>query len=72
MLMRTPFYEKHIVCGSKIVPFAEFEMPIQFRGVVHEVRRVRTTVGAFDVSHMGRTEVQGAGALDFIMDVPEF
>lgn len=69
MFKRTPFYEKHIEAGGKIVEFAGFEMPIQFRGIIHEVNRVRTTVGVFDVSHMGRIEVSGKGALEFVSKI---
>lgn len=63
-LQRTPFYEKHKQHGGKLVPFAGFEMPLQFKGIVKEHRAVREAVGLFDVSHMGEIEVCGPNALD--------
>ncbi len=66
-LKRTPLYKKHIEYGGKMVPFAGFEMPLHYKkGIVHEVIRVRTTVGMFDVSHMGEIEVSGTDALEFV------
>lgn len=52
-----------------MVPFAGWEMPVQYRGVVEEHRAVRTRVGLFDVSHMGEIEVSGTRALDFLQYV---
>jgi len=69
MLKRTPFYRKHVEAGGKIVPFAGFEMPIQYKGILHEVKRVRSTVGMFDVTHMGRIEIRGQGAVKFISEL---
>lgn len=66
MLKRTAFYNKHVDSGGKVVPFAGFEMPIQYKGITQEVKRVRGTVGVFDVAHMGRLEVRGPKGLDFI------
>jgi len=63
-LRRTPFHEKHEQLGGKLVPFAGFEMPLQFEGIVKEHRAVREAVGLFDVSHMGEIEVCGPNALD--------
>jgi aminomethyltransferase len=66
-LKRTPLYEEHKRLGGKIVPFAGFEMPIQYPlGILGEHQAVRTKAGLFDVSHMGEVEVRGAGALDFL------
>jgi aminomethyltransferase len=65
-LKRTPFHDAHIRLGAKIVEFAGFEMPIQYTGIVEEHRRVRTTVGVFDVSHMGEVAVRGRDALAFM------
>jgi len=61
-LKRTPFYARHVALGAKMVPFAGFEMPIQYEGIVAEHRGVRGGVGVFDVSHMGEIRLQGAGA----------
>lgn len=66
MLKKTPFYDMHVKHGGKIVPFAGFEMPVQFAGIVNEVKRVRNTVGVFDVSHMGEIEVRGDRAMEFV------
>lgn len=62
MLRRTPLFEAHKKAGARIVPFAGWEMPVQYTGVLPECRAVRERVGIFDVSHMGRVRVRGAGA----------
>lgn len=67
MVKKTSVYEEHLKYGAKIVEFADFLMPIQYEnGILNEVKRVRKTVGLFDVSHMGEVEIKGEGALDFI------
>ncbi len=66
MSRRTPFYPKHVAAQGRIVEFAGYELPVQFKGIVPEHKRVRTTVGVFDVSHMGRIEVRGPDALTWI------
>lgn len=63
---KTALYDVHHALGAKIVPFAGFLMPIQYRGIIAEHRRVRTTVGIFDVSHMGEFEFRGADAEKFL------
>ena len=65
-LRRTPLYEAHRAAGAKLVPFAGWEMPVQYRGVIDEHRAVRTAAGLFDVSHMGEIRVRGAGAEAFL------
>ncbi|MFO0553123.1 MAG: glycine cleavage system aminomethyltransferase GcvT [Polyangiaceae bacterium] len=65
-LSRTPLYERHIAAKGRMVPFAGYEMPVQYAGVVEEHRAVRTNAGIFDVSHMGELELKGAGALDVV------
>lgn len=65
-MLRTPLYEAHVKTGGKLVPFAGWEMPVQYSGVLPEVKAVREGVGIFDVSHMGRVRVLGAEALDFL------
>lgn len=62
MLKTTPFHAKHVAAGGRMVDFAGYDLPVQFRGIIPEHRRVRSTVGVFDVSHMGRIEVRGDGA----------
>jgi aminomethyltransferase len=61
-LRRTPLYERHLEAGARIVPFAGWEMPVQYEGVIAEHRAVRTDAGVFDVSHMGELEVEGPTA----------
>lgn len=60
---RTPLYAVHRRLGAKMVQFAGWEMPVQYRGVITEHLTVRARVGLFDVSHMGEVEVRGPGAL---------
>jgi aminomethyltransferase len=64
-LKRTPLFDRHAEAGAKLVPFAGWEMPVQYEGVRPEHLAVRSTCGIFDVSHMGEIEVSGpqAGAL---------
>jgi aminomethyltransferase len=65
-LRRTPLYERHVELGAKLVPFAGWEMPVQYEGVREEHMAVRTHAGMFDVSHMGEVEVEGPAALAFL------
>jgi aminomethyltransferase len=65
-LRRTPLYDAHVAAGAKIVPFAGWEMPVQYSGVREEHLAVRSTCGVFDVSHMGEIETHGPGAKDFL------
>jgi aminomethyltransferase len=59
---KTPLYDLHERLGARIVPFAGWAMPVQYRGIVEEHRAVRARAGVFDVSHMGRLFIVGAGA----------
>lgn len=69
-LKRTEFYEIHKSLGAKIVPFAGFEMPVQYpTGITAEHKAVRTACGLFDVSHMGEFVVRGPAAVDFVNKV---
>jgi aminomethyltransferase len=68
-LRRTPLYERHTALGARMVPFAGWEMPVQYEGVIPEHRAVRTDSGVFDVSHMGELEVEGPKAHDFLQGV---
>src|SRR5262249_28679254 len=65
-LLRTPLYDRHVSLGAKMVPFAGWEMPVQYDGVIQEHRAVRADAGAFDVSHMGELEVEGPRAREFL------
>lgn len=66
-LKRTPFYDMHVSLGAKIVPFAGFEMPVQYpTGITREHEIVRTAIGVFDVSHMGEFEITGPDRNAFV------
>lgn len=62
-LARTPLHAEHVALGGRIVPFAGFEMPVQYAGVVKEHHAVRQAAGLFDVSHMGELRLSGPDAL---------
>jgi aminomethyltransferase len=65
-LRRTPLYDAHVAAGGQMVPFAGWEMPVQYkgRGLVAEHRATREAAGLFDVSHMGEIVVEGPGATE--------
>src|SRR5918994_1881001 len=65
-LRRTPLYERHAALGARLVPFAGWEMPVQYTSITAEHRAVRTTAGVFDVSHMGQLEFAGEGAHEYL------
>lgn len=65
----TPFTEKHIQLGAKMLPFAGYNMPIEYAGIKDEHLTVRNGVGVFDVSHMGEIWVKGPQALEFVQKV---
>lgn len=62
----TPFYKIHLDAGAKLVDFAGYKMPVRYRSITEEHLRVRKTVGAFDLSHMGEFWVSGKRALEFL------
>ena len=66
---KTALYDKHVSLGAKIVPFAGFDMPVQYSGVTEEHFAVREKVGIFDVSHMGQFFVEGPSAKDLLQFV---
>jgi len=68
-LKKTPLYDQHVALGAKMVPFAGYDMPVQYAGVSHEHHVVRQKVGMFDVSHMGEFWVEGAEATAFLNSV---
>lgn len=68
-LKRTQLYDIHRSLGARLVPFAGWEMPVQYTGVIEEHLAVRSACGIFDVSHMGQIEVSGAAAWDFVQNV---
>lgn len=63
-LKKTPLYSKHLELKARMVPFAGYEMPVQYQGVLEETKTCRKDVGIFDVSHMGQFSVRGASALE--------
>jgi aminomethyltransferase len=68
-LQRTPLHDRHVALGARMVPFAGWEMPVQYEGVIPEHRAVRTDAGVFDVSHMGELDVEGPRAQEFLQGV---
>ncbi|BDS13948.1 glycine cleavage system aminomethyltransferase GcvT [Aureispira anguillae] len=68
-MKKTALYDKHLSLGAKIVPFAGYEMPVSYSGIIDEHQTVREHVGIFDVSHMGEFIIKGEGALDLIQRV---
>jgi aminomethyltransferase len=67
-LRRSPLHERHAALGAKFAPFGGWEMPLEYAGggVIREHTAVRTAVGVFDVSHLGKARVTGPGAADFV------
>ncbi len=63
---RSPLHEVHLELGAKIIPFAGWEMPVQYTSITEEHHAVRTKVGVFDISHMGQFIVSGKGAEAFL------
>jgi aminomethyltransferase len=68
-LRRTPLHDRHVALGARMVPFAGWEMPVQYEGVIAEHVAVRRDCGAFDVSHMGEIEVEGPGVRELLQSV---
>jgi aminomethyltransferase len=65
-LKSTPLRSFHVKHGARLVDFAGWEMPVQYRSILEEHKAVRHSAGLFDVSHMGEVDVRGAGALSFL------
>ncbi|MFM2383078.1 MAG: Aminomethyltransferase [Verrucomicrobiota bacterium] len=65
-LSRTPLFALHVELGGRIVPFAGWEMPVQYTGIIEEHMAVRQAAGLFDVSHMGEARVRGRDAAKFL------
>jgi len=68
-LSRTPLFDRHIALGARMVPFAGWEMPVQYDGVIPEHKAVRADCGIFDVSHMGELEVEGPRAHELLQSL---
>ena len=68
-LLRTPLHARHAAAGARMVPFAGWEMPVQYEGVIPEHRAVREDAGVFDVSHMGQFHVEGPTAHELLQSL---
>src|ERR671917_11098 len=68
-LQRTPLHDCHVAAGARLVPFAGWEMPVQYEGIRAEHEAVRERAGVFDVSHMGELETSGPEAEAFLQRV---
>ena len=68
-MKQTALHEIHNALGAKMVPFAGYEMPVQYDGVNVEHLAVRNSIGVFDVSHMGEFLIEGPNALDLVQSV---
>lgn len=68
-MKQTQFYEQHLLHGAKMVPFAGFMMPVEYRGVSQEHVNVRNNVGVFDVSHMGEIWIRGPQARELVQRI---
>ncbi len=65
-ILRTPLHGSHVALGGKMVPFAGYDMPVQYQGIIAETLAVRNGAGMFDVSHMARLELRGERAFEFV------
>ena len=68
-LRRSPLHDRHAAAGARLIPFAGWEMPVQYEGIGPEHVAVRTRAGIFDVSHMGQVETSGPNAEAFLQHV---
>jgi aminomethyltransferase len=69
VLQKTPLHDRHVALGARMVPFAGWEMPVQYEGVIPEHLAVRNDCGAFDVSHMGEIEIEGPRARELLQSL---
>src|SRR6266699_115430 len=68
-LKRTPLEPEHRALGAKIGPFAGWAMPIEYGGAISEHRAVRERAGIFDLTHLGKVDVTGPGALELLQHI---
>lgn len=68
-LKRTPLHGRHEALGARLVPFAGWEMPVQYSGIMQEHHAVRSAAGLFDLGHMGQVDVSGPDALVYLQRV---
>ena len=64
--LQTSLYQTHLELGARLTPFGGWAMPVQYSGIISEVKAVRTVAGLFDVSHMGRLDISGGQAAAFL------
>jgi aminomethyltransferase len=64
--LRTPLYDAHVKAGGRMVPFAGYEMPVQYASVIAECKAVREHAGMFDVSHMARLRLKGPRTFEYL------
>src|SRR4029077_302676 len=65
-LAQTPLYDWHVAHGARMVDFAGWSMPVQYSSIVAEHQATRTSVGLFDISHIGRLRFDGSGSAAFL------
>ncbi len=65
-VLRTPLYDAHVAAGGRMVPFAGYDMPVQYASVIQEAKVVREHAGMFDVSHMARLVLKGERTLEYL------
>ncbi len=68
-ILYTPIYDRHVALGARLIPFAGWMMPVQYKGILHEHKQVRTKSGLFDLGHMGQVDVTGPDSLAFLQYV---
>ena len=68
-MLLTPLHSRHVALGARMMPFAGYDMPVQYAGIIEEHLAVRRTAGLFDVSHMGEVFVRGPQAFDFVQQL---
>lgn len=65
-IKKTCLHDRHVALGTMMSPFAGWDMPIQYKGIVEEHNAVRNDCGVFDVSHMGEVDIHGPEAERFV------
>ena len=63
---KTPLYDRHVALSARMIEFAGYIMPVQYKGILEEHRTCRKTGGIFDLTHMGEFMVEGPGALETV------
>lgn len=66
---KTPLYDAHIRAGARMIDFGGWLMPVYYRGIIEEHKKVRQKVGLFDLCHMGEVKITGSGAIEFLQRI---